>query len=163
MSSSAPCALQTRELVGAGRGRDDARAEQLAELNRGQTDAAGGAEDEQRLARFHLRPIGQRVDRGAVSRQHGGGLHEADAGGNGHEPRRVGGHLLGVTAPRHERDDAIARLDVRDARADGVDDAGHLTAGRERRLGAELILAGDDQRVGEVDAAGLDGDDGLPG
>jgi hypothetical protein len=41
-----------RELVGAAGRGDHPRAEQLAELDRGDADAAGGAEDQQGLAFF---------------------------------------------------------------------------------------------------------------
>ena len=52
---------------------------------------------------------------------------------------------------------------VGDARPDGLDDARHLAARRERRRRLELVLALDDEKIGEVDAAGAHADEHLTG
>ena len=69
--------------------------------------------------------------------------------------------LLGHAARDGRADDAVAGLELRHARADGLDHAGHLPARRERPRRLELVLVLDDEHVGIVDAAGLDGEQNL--
>src|ERR1041384_7245308 len=61
---------------------------------------------------------------------------------------------------------AIAEYAVADAKpahagADAFDDAGELGGRRERERRLELVFAGDDQRVEEIERRRLDGDDDL--
>jgi hypothetical protein len=70
---------------------------------------------------------------------------------------------LGVAAPGHRREDALAEADLGHAGADAADDAGHLAARAERELGAMLVLPLDDENVGEVAADRPDLDDHLAG
>ena len=69
--------------------------------------------------------------------------------------------LLGHAAGDGRADDAVAGLQLRHAGADRLDHAGHLAARRERPRGLELIAVLDDEHVGIVDAAGLDGEQHL--
>ncbi len=49
------------------------------------------------------------------------------------------------------REDPVAHRGLPDAGAHGVDRPGELRAGHERRFGAHLVPAPDDERIGEVD------------
>ena len=60
-------------------------------------------------------------------------------------------------------DDAVARLELRDAGSHRLDDACDLAARRERPRRLELVAVLDDEEVGIVDAAGLDGEQHLAG
>ena len=91
MSTSAPCCLARLELLGARRRRDDARAHALADLHRGEPDAAGGAEHEQRLARPGA--ARDRAARGASCRTPSTDTTRSRSrrpSGHGHDLRRVG-------------------------------------------------------------------------
>ena len=90
-----------------------------------------------------------------------------------HDLRRVEvlGHLdrvllrhadaLRVGAPHRQRADTVSLSQPRAARAELLDDADELVAGRERRLRAAEIRAGADQRIGERHAGGQNPDADL--
>ena len=95
------------------------------------------------------------------------GEHEA------HDLRRVEvlGHLdrvrlrhadaLRVGAPHRQRADAVSHSQPRAARAELLDDADELVAGRERRLRHAEIRAGAQLGIGERHARGQDPDADL--
>ncbi len=58
--------LAVGKLLGGRGGGDDARAEQLADLDGRAADAARRTEDEQRLALLEVGPVDERVERGGV-------------------------------------------------------------------------------------------------
>ena len=150
-----------RLLVGRRRGGDDPRTEQPPELDGGDADATGRAQDEQRLAGRDHRAIRESVEGGGVGEQRGGADLERDRVGQLHDGQLGERDALGVAAVEHRGRDAIADGELRDAAADGGDDARHLAARRERHGRLELVLAVRDEDVGEVDAAGLDVDQDL--
>ncbi len=96
----------------------------------------------------------------------GGAVDQGKAGGDDqvHARRQLqhrvarGNHLFGVGADRHDGGDRVADLYMLHFLAHGQDRAGHFGAGSERRRRLHLVLALDDQRVGEIDAGALDGD-----
>ena len=63
---------------------------------------------------------------------------------------------FGETAIAGHGDDAVADLQIGDAFADRIDDAGGFTARRKRQRRFELVKVLDDQRVGEIDPGGMD-------
>src|SRR5262249_7046485 len=75
--------------------------------------------------------------------------------------RLLDNSLFGHTAPVEKANSAISRFEPRDSGADRHDGSGDLAAGRERPRGFELGTVFDDEAVGEIDAAGLDGEDEL--
>lgn len=103
------------------------------------------------------------VEHGPVGGRQARADLEGHAVGQGQDAVVIEGHALGVAAEDAQADDPIADGEARDPIADRRDDAGDLAARGEGRLGLKLILAGDDQRVGEVDPAGFDLDEHLLG
>src|SRR5262249_14985995 len=107
-----------RELLVARRGGDDARAERLADLDRGDADAAGGAEDQQRLAGDQLAAIAQRVIGCGIGEAERGGGVEVHAARQRQQPPCLGLHFLRERAVGGDRHHAVADRHVRHAVAD---------------------------------------------
>ena len=70
------------------------------------------------------------------------------------------GFVARLTVNAHA-DDAVARRERADIRADRVDDAGEFAAGGVRKLRLELIFATNNETVREIDARRLDGNEHL--
>ena len=89
-------------------GRDHPRAERLADLDRGDADAAGGAEHQQSLTAPQPAAIGQRMDRGRICHEQSRALLEAALGRQ--RDRAVGGNddLLGKPAEPERGDQPVA-------------------------------------------------------
>ena len=138
------------ELVVRRRAGDDTRAHDLADLDRGEAGAAGGAEHDQRFAGFEVGAFLQRVERGAVSDGQTGGAVEIEPVGHFHQLLRRDGDGFARRAPADIAHDAVARRDAGDAGADAFDHAGKLRRRRERKRRLVLIFAGDDQRIEEI-------------
>jgi hypothetical protein len=86
------------------------RAHRLADLHGGDAGGAGCAEHAKRLARLQLAALLQRIVRGAVAAEQRAGVLVGNAVRQLH--RRDGvvhADLLGITADRRERGDAVAR------------------------------------------------------
>ena len=104
-------------------GRDDARAHGLADLDGGGADAAGRAEDEQRLSALQLGAVDERVHGGRVREERRGadverhGVGQKDGGGLGDDD------LLGERSGHERGGDAIAGGERADVLADGAHDA----------------------------------------
>ena len=144
------------ELVLARGGRDDARAHDLADLHRGESDATGGAEHQQRLPALQLRALLERVVRGARRRS---GKHAAVV------KSICGGSAMTFAASRH---DLLGKAAVAGRIASTrMPVAMPLTPaptclmtpatsapGENGSGGLGLVLALHDQAVEEVDAAG---------
>ena len=134
---------------------DHARAQDFPDLDRGQADAAGRPEDEQRLAGCERGAVDERVLRRAVGEPERGGCREIHRGRNGKEAARFGCHFFREGAVARDRHHAIARLERRHAVADRLDDARQLAPRRKGQRRLHLILVLDDQDVGEVDTRRL--------
>ena len=134
---------------------------QRAELEDRGAHPAGRAVHEHRLPALHLRHAVKQLVGGHV------GEHEA------HDLRRVEvlGHLdrvrlqntdaLRVGAPHRQRADTVSHSQPRAARAELLDDADKLVAGRERRLRHAEIRAGAQLGIGERHAGGQNPDADL--
>ena len=138
-----------RELFLARGAGDDARAERLADLDRGKADAAGGAEHEQRLAGAQRAAVAQRMVRSPVGEEERRPGDEIHALRQRQQPRGLGLHLFGEGAVGGEGDDLVARLEAADSVADFLHHAGELAAGRKGQRRLELVLVLDDQHVRE--------------
>ena len=100
---------------------------------------------------------------------HGGTVGHAEAGrGNevhviGHRQHvgAGGGYFLGKTAVAGQPHDPVARLQMGNLAAHAGDHTGSLTARRKGERWLDLVLALDDQGIGEIDAGGVDIDDNL--
>ena len=88
-------------------------------------------------------------------------LLEGHEVGQGVDVALIHRHHFGVTAPRHRREHALAQADLGHPGADPAHDPGDFAPGTERQLGPVLVLALDDQDVGEVAADRADLDDDL--
>jgi hypothetical protein len=149
-------------VVGAGAG-DDARAHQPAELDRGQTDTAGGAKHGQRLAGLEVRAVGECVIAGAIGDREPGRAFHVEIGV---EPGELAGRhrdaltcrTIGAIAQH-----PVARHEAGHARRHAFHHAGEFTAWREREGRLLLIFAGDDQRVEKVEPDGGNLGDHLAG
>ncbi len=146
------------ELVRAARGGDDLGAHRLGDLDRSQSHAAGGAEHEHPLARLQPAAPGEGAVGRAVGDGESRGGDEIHAVGDAVDAVGLGDDLLGEAAAPDRGEHAVAALEMRHAGACLRDDAGHLHARRERQRRLVLILAGDEQRVGEIHASGVDHD-----
>ena len=151
------------ELVVGRRAGDHARAHQLADLDRRESGAAGGAEHRERLAGFEPGAVLQRMQRGAVDHREAGGAVEVERVGNLHHALRA--RSRSSRAPRRSRHSRARgrRREARHARADALHHAGEFGGRRERERRLDLVLAGDDQRVEEIERRGLHRDDDLAG
>src|SRR5262249_48948340 len=130
-------------------------------LHRRQPHASGGAEYQQRLAWEQPPTVLERVVRRTVGHHEGGGGREVHAVRDGDEALGVHRDLLGEAAPPSDRHHPVPHAHSGEALAERRDHASHLAARRERQRRLELVLALDDERVREVDAARLDADDHL--
>ena len=144
------------ELLRRRRHRGDRRAERGAELHGGQADAAAGAEHDELLARLQPGHRAQHVVGGAVGdAERRGGLRRRPRRGCGVSdvgaPTTASSANAPTSAVPMTRSPTATSVDVV---GDLVDDAGELAAGDERRRHLELVLAGDEQHVGEVDRRG---------
>jgi len=137
------------------------RAHQLADFDCGETGAAGGAQHRKRLAGLEFGPVLQRMQRRAVGDGEAGRAVEVQAGRQCNELVGGKGDPLARGAPADIADDAVAGRKAGDAGSDAFDFAGELGAGREREGRLVLVLAGDDQRVEEVQRGGRDPHDRL--
>src|SRR5690606_13302690 len=80
-----------------------------------------------------------------------------------HDAPFLGQRLLGEAAPADAGENPVARLVAGHALTHRLDDAGDLAARGEGKLGDELVLLLDDERVGKVDPGGLHRDQDLAG
>ena len=111
---------------------------------------------------LQLRAILQRVERRAVDHRDAGGAIEVEAVGHLHDALRAERDLLARRAVAAVAEHAVARrFKPRHAVADALDHAGEFRRRRERERRLELIFAGDDQCVEEIERRGLDRDDDL--
>ena len=164
MRTSAPdCARDLELLLGAG-GRDDAGAEGLPDLDRGEPDPSGRAVDQEPFARLDGRAPHQRRVAGLVDDEEGGGVVERHRVGNRVHALGGGDGPLGVAAPFEAGEDALAGAHARHPGADRADDARDLVAGAEWMGRLHLVLALDHEDVREVasDRARLDQDLARP-
>jgi hypothetical protein len=143
--------------------RDYLRAELLADLDRGEADAAGCAEHEQRFAWPYAGAILEGVMGGGIGDQEARGLHKAHCPRDLIDALRERHGLLGVAAGAVEGEDAHARADMGHIRASLDDNTGHLAARREGKIRPGLILSFHHQAVEEIEPAGLDTDQHLAG
>src|SRR5207249_4114409 len=125
-------------------------------LHGGEPDAARGAVDEQRLAPAERGAADEAAPGGLVGEAERRALLEGHEAGQGVGVVLVHDDLLGVRAPVHQREDALADADLRDAGAHVADDARHLGARGEGQRRLRLVLALDEQNVREVAADRLD-------
>src|SRR5262249_59260319 len=95
---------------------------------------------------------GERVPGCQEDDGHGRGWEEGGGVGKGKDPGRRHGDLLRVAPEEREGDDPLAGPELRDAVADGLDRAGDLHAGDERRLRGPRVRTGPDVKVGEIQA-----------
>ena len=140
---------------------DDARAHDLAELDRGEARAARSAEDGQRLAAPELAALLQRVIRGAIGDDQAAAAVGVEPCGHFRQPFCGDGELLPRRAPARIADHAVARGKPAHAFAQAFDGAGEFRPGRKRKRRLVLVLPGDDQQVEEVQRRGLDPHHGL--
>jgi len=154
--------LRDRELVGAARRGDDARAERLADLDRGQADSTGRPQHQERFPRLQMAAMGQPKMRGAVGHRKRRGSHEIHRLGDRHHSSGVEHDLLGIAAAVAQHSEhPLPAAQTHDPAA-GFD---HLARGfeprreRERRL--HLVGPADHQAVGEIDPGGAHPDAGL--
>ena len=102
-----------------------------------------------------LRAVLQRMQRGAVDHRDAGGAVEVERVGDLHHALRGDRDLLARRAEAAIAEHAVARRQARHARADALHHAGEFGGGRERKRRLELVFAGDDQRVEEIERRGL--------
>ena len=99
--------------------------------------------------------MGQREMRGTVGDRKGGGGDEIHRVGDRHDRVGVDDDLVGIAAAKAQyRKRPLAGPQMPHVAADLDHLAGRFEAGGERELGLHLVLAGDHQRVGKIDAAG---------
>ena len=145
-----------------GRGRGDHMGPHgLAELDRGNADAARSTQHQQALTRLQLRPVLQGVPGGSVGHHEGGRRVEIHGVGDLHH--RGGGHgqTLDHAAPSGHGDDTVTLADMGHTLADRLDHTRDLAAGREGPGRLELVFVLNDQGVGEIDPDGPDFDHHL--
>ena len=139
------------EMIRAARGGDHARAQRPAAFDGREADAAGGAVHHERLARLQATGPAERAIGGAVGDREPGGGHVVHCGGQADDVLDRAHRRLGEAAVAQRRHHPVARGEAGDAGAAGVDAAGDLHARHERQRRLLLVLAPDDQRVGEVE------------
>jgi hypothetical protein len=159
--SSAPSSRHSASFFLGTRRGDHLCAHHLAEFHGRGSNAAGGAEYQQRLALFELRALFERVVGGEIRHRDARGLREIQSLGHRHDGVLIDGNLFAEAAMAGHGDHLVADLVAIDALADGDHLAGALAAGYKGHLRLELVLALDDQHVGEVQARGPDADDDL--
>ena len=144
--------LQASELFVVTAGRHDARAEVLADLDRGRSHPARGAVHQEPFARTEMRALHERVHGRAVRRgKHGPDLVR-------HALRHLQGSvavdhdLLGEAVPPTHANHVIASREALRLCSHLDDVTRDLTPRRERKRRLELVLVLDDEKVGKVDS-----------
>ena len=118
---------------------------------------------EETLARLKHAPHLEADVRRAIDDGNGGGCHGIDAGGTPHRLRGPAHHLLGEATDTGHADDRIAGSETLHPGPGLQDRAGHFHARREGVLGLHLVLALNDEGIGEVDPTAFDTDDDFTG
>jgi hypothetical protein len=144
-----------------GGGCDDAPAHQPGDLHRRHAGAAGRAEDQHRLARLQCGPVPQGVQHGAIGVGEGGGGDRIDVVRQGHDILDGRAGQLGEAAMAGHGQNARAGGGAGHALAQRGNGAGHLAPGGEGEGRLRLVLALDDQRVGEIHRCRFDADQHL--
>ena len=161
MSSSAP-RPRDRELVGAARRGDNARAQRLADLDPGQADPTRGAQHQERFARLQMAAMGQRKMRGAVGHRERCGGHKIHRLGDRHHRRGVEHDLLGIAAAVAQHcEHPLPGAQTCHITAGFDDLARGFEPRREREWWLHLVGPGDHQAVGEIDPGGAHSDADL--
>src|SRR6185437_9404812 len=153
-----PGAFGDGKLLRAARGGDHLGTHRLGDLDGGQADAARGPEYQHTLAGLQMRTPGEGAVRRAVSHGETGGGDKIHAVGNAVKGLRLGHDLLGKAAAADRAEHAVAELEAGDAGTDLGDSARDFHARNERKGRLFLVLPGDDERVGEIEAGGVDRD-----
>ena len=122
--------------------------ERLRDLDRERADAARRADDEHVLAGLHAGLVAHRLQGGEPGHGDRCRLLERQVGRLGREPSRHGHGVLRERAVARAVD-VVARGELGDVRADGLDGARHAAA-RVRGLGAAQAEARGADRVGEA-------------
>src|SRR5262249_38044128 len=130
---------------------DHPRVQKLAELDRREPDAAGGAQHREGLAALERGALDQRVVGGAVDDGEPGRANELEVRGELDELCGFKRESFARRPVRDIADDAVARGERGYAVAHALDRAAELAARRERERRLALIAAGNDQRVIEVE------------
>jgi hypothetical protein len=132
----------------------------FCELHRERTDASRGRMHEDFFAA--LQSTGQRQD--VVRREtldgKSCGILEGQTVWNGENAASIGNHAFGISRCS-KGDDTIARAQVRDAIANGGDDAGRFHARNGGELGLNEVLPPREHRIGVIQAHGADVDEDL--
>ena len=149
------------ELLGRRGASDDARAENFSKLDRGEAGAAGRPEHGEAFAGFELRAVFERVERRAVRHGQAGRALEIEPFRDLDEALGLRGQPLARRAGADMAEHAVPAREPVDARPDALDHTGKFRRRRERERRLVLVLAGDDQRVEEIQRRRLDGDDRL--
>ena len=131
-------------------GCDPARTHQRAELDRGQSDAARRARHQQGFAGLVAAALLQGVVRGAVGHGEGRAVLVAHIVRHRQELAGIDHGFGGIAAMADHADHTIALLVAGDTLTQLDDVAGDPRPGA-KDAGGELVLIGDDQRVGEID------------
>ena len=150
MTSSAPCSRQTSSFS-------------VADFDRRQAHAAGGAQHQQALPGLQRGAVGEGVIGRAVGHYEGGSGNVVDAVRHRDHAVGVGRDLFGHGTEAGERDHVVAGLEMLHVVADGGNRAGQFAAGREGQVRLELVLVFDDEAVREVHRGGLHVDEHLIG
>ena len=137
------------------------RSHRLADLDRGEPDAAGGAEDGERLAWLEPGAVLQGMQRRSVGHAQAGGAVEVEAVGHFDQFISRDSYLFARRAVAGTGDDTVARLHRRHALAHALDHAGKFGSRRERQGRLGLIFIGDNQRVEEIERGRVDTDHRL--
>jgi hypothetical protein len=140
-------------LLVAARGGDHQGAMELGELDRWQADAAGGPMNQYPIAGFEPAALQQRVVGGAVGAAKHRRLVEAEPGGDRVAVGGRGIRQLGEGAEPVPAHHPVADPEPGDTRPEGNDFAGTLAARHKRRLGPELVFAGQHQDIDILHAA----------
>ncbi len=141
-----------RALLLGRRHRDDARAEQLADVDGSEPDAAARAVHQQRLAGAQPAALQTVVGGVVVAAKRRRRLEAHRVGKLHHLPLRH--HRL--FGPTGGGEHAVSRCDRLDSGAGLHHHAGGLTARDERELALVLVLTGDAQQLDEAHAARFD-------
>ena len=150
-----------RELGLARGAGDHARAHELADLDGGEADAAGGAENQQRLARLQAGAALEGDMAGAVSNLQRRRVFERDALGQFHGAGRGEAAELGEAAMAAEHRHPRARRRRVGVWPEGLNCARGFHPKGEGRRRRVLIFAADHEQIGEVERAGADSDENL--
>jgi len=95
--------------------------------------------------------MGKRMIGGAIDDGQCGGAIEVELGGDLHDVIRLHREALARGIEIGVAHDAVARRKGGNAGADAFDHAGELAPRRERKCRLGLVLAGDDQRIEEIE------------